>query len=581
MVDSLDNDDALLDLSRLKTALLASGDLAYEWDLASDALDWQGEAEAFFGLTVADLPTSGESFHARVNPEDMPARMRQLSEHFSGDGTFDCEYRVRSEDGEFRWIHDRGTVMLSSSGTPSRLVGLMRLITSRKQHEAKLEFLASYDDLTGHFNKLRLREALEHALAQSNRYNQPAAFLMVGVDQLGMINSAYGFEAGDAVLIEVAQRLDRCLRTTDIIGRPGGDRFGTILSNSDLEGARATAERVLAALRESPILAAGYQLTITASIGIVLFPEQSKTSFDVMAKAESAMLEAKTQGKDCVKVFEMCPAQQESYRTAMAIGEEVKAALREDRLTLAYQPVVDAQSHEVCYYECLLRMRATDGTLVPAARFIPVVEQLGLMRTIDRHVLGLAIETLERHRSVILAINISGITTTDRSWLRVLMSRLKSRPDLARRMIVEITETAALQDIEETARFVAAMRALGCKVALDDFGAGYTTFRHMKALTVDVVKIDGSFVRGVITSEENQMFIRNLLSLAKALDLATVAECVENLDDAEYLARQGVDFLQGYCFGKPELDFVSRENVAAETGAMPTPHQRALGGFAR
>jgi EAL domain-containing protein (putative c-di-GMP-specific phosphodiesterase class I) len=148
-------------------------------------------------------------------------------------------------------------------------------------------------------------------------------------------------------------------------------------------------------------------------------------------------------------------------------------------------------------------------------------------------------------------------------------------------MIVEITETAALQDIEETARFVTAMRALGCKVALDDFGAGYTTFRHMKALTVDVVKIDGSFVRGVITSEENQMFIRNLLSLAKALDLATVAECVENLDDAEYLARQGVDFLQGYCFGKPELDFVSKENVAAETGARLSPHQRALGGFAR
>ena len=560
MVVSLERDGGLSELSRLKAALLAAGDLAYEWDLASDRLLWQGDAGSFFGLTSETLPHSGESFHARVNPEDLPARVRLLAEHFSAGGVFDCEYRVRAENGEFHWIHERSAVTLSSSGVPTRLVGLLRLVTARKQHEAQLEYLANYDDLTGHYNKIRLRDALEHSLAQAVRYGQTSAFLMVGVDQLGMINSAYGFETGDAVLVEIAQRLDRCLRNTDIIGRPGGDRFGIILSNSDLDGAKATADRILASLRDHPVRFGEHQVTVSVSIGIVTFPTQSKTGFDVMTKAESAMLEAKTQGRDSVQLFEMSPAQQEDYRLAMTIGEEVKAALRDNRLTLAYQPVVDGKTHQVAYHECLIRMHRPDGELVPASRFIPVVEQLGLMRTIDRHVLRLALAALEARRGAQLAINISGITAADHSWLRVIISRLKGRPDLAKRLIVEITETAALQDIEETARFVAAIRALGCKVALDDFGAGFTTFRHIKALTVDVVKIDGSFVRGIAESPENQMFIRNLLSLAKTLELSIVAECVETLEDAQFLAREGVDLLQGYYFGKPELTLSGRED---------------------
>lgn len=555
MVANLDRDEGLSELSQVKAALLAAGDLAYEWNLASDRLSWQGDAAAFFSLAPAQLPLTGDAYHAKVNPEDLPARMRQLSDHFVTGGVFDCEYRVWTQGGEFNWVHERSAVTLSSSGLPCRLVGVLRLVTARKEREAQLEYLANYDDLTGHFNKLRLRDALEHALAQALRYDHPSAFLMVGVDQLGMINRAYGSDVGDAVLVEIAQRLDRCLRNSDIIGRPGGDRFGVILSNSDLVGANVTADRILTIFRDRPIDVGAHRLTVSVSIGVVAFPLQARTSVDVMSKAESAMLEAKALGRDGHRAFSMNDAQQQDYRLAMSIGEEVKAALRENRLTLAYQPVVDAESHRIAYHECLVRMRDGAGKLVAASDFIPVVEQLGLMRTIDRHVLRLAIETLERKPESVLAINISGVTAADHSWLRVIISHLKGRPDLAKRLIVEITETAALQDIEETARFVATIRALGCKVALDDFGAGFTTFRHMKALTVDVVKIDGSFVRGIVKSPENQMFIRNLLSLAKMLNLSIVAECVESLEDAEFLAGEGVDLLQGYYFGRPALEF--------------------------
>ena len=549
-----DHDRELEQLSRLKAALCASGDVAYEWDLATDRLSWCGDAAEFFGLSSGKVPEDGESFHLRVNPEDLPRRMRMLSDHFAGSGDYDCEYRVRSVDGEFQWVHDRGSTQNSPTGAPERLVGVLRVVTSRKQHEAHLEYLANFDDLTGHFNKLRLREALEHALAHALRFDQASAFLIIGIDQLGMINTAYDFEAGDAVLVEIAQRLDRCLRSSDIVGRTGGDRFGVILSNATLESARQTAERILQSLRASQIEIGGNRISITASIGIVEFPSQSKTSFDVMAKAESAMLQAKAKGRDCFHVFEMTEEQRKDYRINMTIGEEVKAALRDNRFVLAFQPVVDATTHEVQYHECLIRMFDRAGELVPAAHFVPVVEHLGLIRNIDRHVLGLAIETLETYPEAVLAINISGITATDRSWLRVLISRLKGRRDLARRLIVEITETAALHDIEESARFVATLRNLGSRVALDDFGAGYTTFRHMKALTVDVVKIDGSFVRGITRSEENQIFIQNLVALAQALELETVAECVETAEEAEFLEKQGINRLQGFYFGKPDIE---------------------------
>ena len=545
-------DHDLAVLARLQSAISASGDVVYDWDLASDIMQWSGSVASLFEGDRPRCPKTVDDFHTRISPEDLPKRMRALADHLAGAPAYDCEYRVRNEGGDFQWVHDRGAVELSPNGTPQRLIGMLRVINQRKQHEARLEYLASFDELTGHFNKSRLREALDQALAQSLRSGLKGAFMVIGIDQMGMVNTAYGHEAGDAVLVAIGQRLDCCLRTSDVIGRIGGDRFGIVLSCCDEEQAISTAERVLQAVRQAPVEAEGLRIGVTVSSALVLFPAQSKTAFDVMTKAEGALHQAKAAGRDCISVYEMTDEQRHLYRTNMDIGEEVKQALKEQRLVFAYQPVVDARSHEVRFYECLLRLRSPEGELIPAGRFIPHVEQLGLMRSIDRHVLDLVVQDLETHPDISLAFNISGLTAADRSWLRALIAKLKGRPDLARRLIVEITETAALHDSEDSARFVSSVRELGCQVAVDDFGAGYTTFKHLKALTVDVVKIDGSFIRDITESPENQVFIRNLLSLAQTFGLATVAEFVETEADAAYLAGQGVDLLQGYYFGKPE-----------------------------
>ncbi len=545
-------DQSEAELQRLRAALEASGDITYSWDLTSDRITWGGRHTALFSKDEVP-PLCGDAFNNRVNPEDLPLRLRALSRHFSEAGNYDCEYRIRGTDGEFEWLHDRGKLVRSANGAPLRFSGMLRPITERKRQEANLRQEASFDDLTGHFNKLRLREALDQSMAQSLRISGSGAFVVVGIDQMDKINTAYGHEFGNRALVEIGHLLDSCMRAADVIGRLGGDCFGMILNDCDYADAEHAAERILNLLRRTPIDCDGQIVHVTASIGVAIFPTHSRTSTDIMTKAEGALLQAKMLGRDCASIYRMSDQQRRDHRERMDIGERVKLALKEERLSLAYQPIVDAHSGQTRLYECLLRMRTREGQILPAGLFVPVVEQLGLMRAIDRRVLELAVNELERYPDIVLAFNISGLTALERSWLRALVARLSDKPSVARRLVVEITETAALHDVEETARFVTAVRELGCRVAVDDFGAGYTTFQHLRSLTVDIVKIDGSFVRDITKSHENQLFLNNLLGLARALNLETVAECVETKEDADYLSGLGVDLLQGYYFGKPTL----------------------------
>jgi EAL domain-containing protein (putative c-di-GMP-specific phosphodiesterase class I) len=325
----------------------------------------------------------------------------------------------------------------------------------------------------------------------------------------------------------------------------------------------ATAERILQTVRQTPIDTPSGPIHVTVSLGATRFGNGPTTAHETMGRADCALKDAKQAGRNCVSVFVDSDEQRRNRRQLVAIAEEVQAALKSERIVFAFQPVVAAHDYAVHHYECLLRLRRTDGTIVPAGAFLPVVEQSGLMRQLDRRALDLAIEELTRHAGIDLALNISGLTASDRAWLRSLNAALKGRPDLARRLIIEITETVALEDIEETARFVAAVRELGCRVALDDFGAGYTSFRNLKALAVDCVKIDGSFVRGLADNVDNQLFIRTLLGLADGFGLATVAECVETAADAAHLAHRGVRYLQGYYFGAPTIE---RPWLAADAG---------------
>src|SRR5690349_3643167 len=506
-------------LRQLHAALEAAGDLAYVWELASDRLDWHGAIMAKLGGSHAAALVTGRSFAERIHPEDRSLREGRLEASASRGDFFECEYRLRDDEGAMIWVQDRGRAELDANGAPIRLVGVLRFITDRKVEEQRLERLASYDELTGHFNRTRLREALTQAVSSSLRSGVPGAYLAIGIDKLGTINDAFGYEIADQVIIEIGQRLDQQFRDSDVIGRVGGDRFGVVLTNCPPENVVTVAEKILELIGHAQITTEGGPIYATVSIGSVSFPEQGKTSFDVMTRAETALAEAKRAGRDCYMPYRVAEAQQRQQRTDIALGERVQRALKEGRLVFAYQPVVNSESGAVAYHECLLRMVAEDGGIVSAAAFVPVIEQLGFIRLLDRYVLERAVTEATQHPECSLAFNISGLTASDHAWLRLLVSLLRDQPDVARRLIVEITETAALHDIQESARFVGTLREIGCRVALDDFGAGFTSFRYMQALDVDIVKIDGSFVRNLAESNDNQIFLRHLAGLADAFGL--------------------------------------------------------------
>jgi EAL domain-containing protein (putative c-di-GMP-specific phosphodiesterase class I) len=237
----------------------------------------------------------------------------------------------------------------------------------------------------------------------------------------------------------------------------------------------------------------------------------------------------------------------------LAIEEKLHAALAQERLLFAFQPVVGAASGETDYFECLLRMRDDDG-LVPCGEFIAAAEETGLIGLVDRYVLNCALREVATHPSVRLGFNVSARTAGDRPWLRSLIAQLRGRPEDASRLVVEITETAVLDDIAELAHFVDALRCAGCRVALDDFGAGHTSLRHLQALDVDIIKIDGSFVHSLPARRENRIILRHLLELTRGFGFHTVAECVETAEEAALLREAGVGYLQGYYLGRPTIE---------------------------
>jgi diguanylate cyclase (GGDEF)-like protein len=498
------------------------------------------------------VPANLAGFHALVIPS-VTQDFYDAVQNRSDTRTFESQFPFEGEDHLVRWFEVRGRCELAD-GRLRRNWGVIRDVTHQKRVEARLEYLAAYDELTGHLNRTRLRQALDGALDTMRRQSQAGAYLIVCIDHLSLINDTYGHDIADQVIVATGNRIASLLREGEVLGRSAGNKFGVVLPQRGrdelLEFGRALREM----MRSSIIETKKGAVCVTISVGAVRIPASAATSEEAMARAEEALDQAKRLGRDAFRLFEHSELRDSIRRKTMAIADQVVNALNDRRIVLAYQPVICAKTGKVSQYECLLRMIQPDGQIVAAGEFIPITERVGLIGLIDQRALELCVDALSAHPDVRLALNISGMTASNGAWLEGFLAHIRAYREIAPRLTFELTETAALHDVQITAEFMANIRQLGCRVSIDDFGAGYTSFRNLQLLEVDSVKIDGSFVAGIVGSPDNQLFVRTLVNLAANFGVSTVAECVGDASEAALLRTFGVDYFQGYYFGKPDVN---------------------------
>ena len=388
-------------------------------------------------------------------------------------------------------------------------------------------------------------------LTRSERTRQPSAVLMAAVANLAVINETFGFDVGDEVIAATARVIRSKLRGGDTIGRYSSNKFGIILNDCGPGAMRIAAERFMKAVRDEQIRTSVCPLSASISIGGVIIPDQAQTVNQALSHALQALDRAKQKRINNFMAYEPSPTRDSARQRNITIADEVIAALDDGRMHLVLQPMISAKTGRAEIYEALLRMTHPHGGVVSAGEFMPVVEQLGLSRLVDRRTLELAVDLLKAHPTMRLSLNVSSLTASDHEWLVSLHRLCGGSRRITERLIIEITETAAIHDIDQSVAFVDTLKELGCRVAIDDFGAGYTSFKNLKHLNVDMVKIDGAFVKNLAEDTSDRVFVQTMIDLAQSFGMETVAVWVGDQASADLLAAAGITYLQGFHYGMP------------------------------
>ncbi|KRT56349.1 bifunctional diguanylate cyclase/phosphodiesterase [endosymbiont of Ridgeia piscesae] len=467
---------------------------------------------------------------------------------------------VVSDDGcqfSISWVHSR--LPAKDVDDLPLLLSIGLDVTERKVAERNLAWLADHDPLTELFNRRRLVAELERLLERSERYDESGALLFIDLDQFKYVNDISGHQAGDALLKIIARQLAQATRSSDILARIGGDEFAMLLPNADVSAAVDVAGKLLDVMKGIELPSKEGSQRISASIGVVLFPDHGVNLQDLMANADLAMYQAKERGRDRWHLFAQDEQIREQMSDSVSLKGKIEWALAEGGFLLHYQPIMEIASRRISHYEVLLRLREADARIVMPGDFIPVAEKTGLIHSIDRLVLREAINRLAElgkagQQLINLSVNLSGWAVDDPELLPLLKQLLQLRGVRPQQLVFEITETAALADMTAAESFIRELQELGCRFAMDDFGVGFSSFYYLRELPLDIVKIDGSFIRQLPQNRKDQVFVKALVEMASGLGKKTIAEFVEDEATLHMLEEIGVDYVQGYFIGRPQTE---------------------------
>jgi diguanylate cyclase (GGDEF)-like protein len=421
-------------------------------------------------------------------------------------------------------------------------------VTDFREAERRLSLLVEHDSVTGLLN----RRAFKRDLDMQLREHKQGVLVVCDIDEFKAVNDSGGHEAGDIVLMEFARHIQGLTPAPSLAARLGGDDFALVFTDIGAADAIVLARSLNQVMAHVGWLPEGVtRRRVSASVGLVSFPIHGREADALLANAEIALTHARTKGHGSWHLYSPDDPYREAAERRAYWRGEVEQALDDKRLELHFQPIQHLASGGIGHYEALLRLRARDGGLVPPGLFIDVAESTGLIRRIDRWVVEAAVATAAARPDIKIALNLSSRSFDDDMAFDTMQGALARHGISGSRLLLEITETAALANFSSAVRIMGKFKGLGCAFGLDDFGVGYSSFQYLRELPVDFVKIDGSFIKGLTNNPDDVVFVRALNDAVRGFGKETVAEFVEDEDTLAILREIGVDYAQGYLIGRP------------------------------
>ena len=494
-------------------AIMASiGETPYEWLIDSDVLSWGANATRTLMVGSLAAISSGRNYAKLLGADAATSRFDAVMKSSARDEGAGVPYQVQyalhpAGVEKALWIEDIGRWFADSDGKPARAHGIIRVINERHDQEERLTYLSRFDGLTGEMNRFHLTEVLETTFKQAVAQRSSCGFMLVSVDNLARLNESYGFEIADEAIGAVAKRLRAKMRGGDQLGRFSGNKFGVILNNCTPDDMEKAAERLVTGVRDDVIRTGAGPVAVTVTVGGVTAPRHASNVQELLARAQETLDRAKAKRLGSYQLYRPNIEREALRRDNVRAADEIVTALNERRILLAFEPVVETVSRRIAFHECLMRIRRADGTLVAASEVVPIAERLGLVRLLDHRVLELLVSEMAVVSHLHASVNVAPASTTDPDWWSTLSALLRANAGVAERLTVEITESAAIQDVDDTRGFVSRVKDLGCKIAIDDFGSGYTSFRNLRKLGVDILKIDGAFVQNLMRPGDDRVFV--------------------------------------------------------------------------
>jgi diguanylate cyclase (GGDEF)-like protein len=551
------------DPAALLTALDA---VVYTWDIPSDRLTWGANVEATFaGLPGAALAT-GTGFAALISGDSATSRFHAIHNGLGideGSGApFRVAYRLTIPEGGSLEVEDFGRWFSGAGGRPCRVHGIVRILS--RAADAGESLRNALEDVLG--ARRAFNASVDARCGEARPAEAPFAILIAGVANLATVNRRDGYDAGDELIVGVGRRLARSLRAGDSLLRYSGGKFAILMALASGDQIEEAARRLLRHANGEPYAISTGARHAVVRLGAALAPRHGRNAHLLLQRADQAFEDAEG-AADGYSIYGPSQAFGLSQQRELAIADEIVAALNERRVVLAFQPIVATDSHRLGFEEALLRIRRDDGSVLGPQVLIPVAEKSSLIELLDQRVLELAIEGLAGDPARRLSVNQSVASLRSRDWLDRLKAALRTVPGAAERLTLEIIETQAIENVEAISRLLRRAKRLGLRIAMDDFGAGHSSFRNLRRLGVDLVKIDGAFVQNLARSPDDRFFVRTLVALARHLKIETVAEWVEDSEAQALLTEWEVDYLQGHAIGRAEIPESPQRDVRLAAGA--------------